>query len=135
MNRARKKQGPPSQDPSRRVPQVIQEDTSPRDEGTHPILKVRYFTLTRRIEAEELPLDAAELSKEDINSTYRIMHRKEAKEPSLDAAELNNHCMCFQVIISPGINFSKVIHEANEPDGDLALTNTEGSFPKAVQPR
>ncbi|GKB24753.1 hypothetical protein Tco_0864154, partial [Tanacetum coccineum] len=55
------------------------------------------------------------------------LNRKEAKEPSLNAAEL--------VIISPGIDFSKVIHEANEPDGDLALTNTEGSFPKAVQPR
>ncbi|GKD56046.1 linamarin synthase 2-like protein [Tanacetum coccineum] len=46
MNRARKKQGPTSQDPSRRAPQVIQKDTSPRGEGTHPRLKARYFTLT-----------------------------------------------------------------------------------------
>lgn len=43
------------------------------------------------------------------------------------------HCMFFQVI-PPGMDFSKVIQEANEPDGDLALTNAEGSSPKAVPP-
>ncbi|PWA63428.1 sucrose-phosphate synthase 2 [Artemisia annua] len=116
-------------------------------------------------------LKGARQSKEDINSTYRIMRRIEAEELSLDAAELvitstqqeideqwglydgfdvklekvlrarvrrgvdcHGRYMPRMAVIPPGMDFSKVIQEANEPDGDLALTNTEGSSPKAVPP-
>nr|XP_043632854.1 probable sucrose-phosphate synthase 2 [Erigeron canadensis] len=110
-------------------------------------------------------------SKEDINSTYRIMRRIEAEELSLDAAELvitstqqeideqwglydgfdvklekvlrargrrgvncHGRFMPRMAVIPPGMDFSKVIQEANEADGDLPFTNTEGSSPKAVPP-
>ncbi|KVI08252.1 Sucrose-phosphate synthase [Cynara cardunculus var. scolymus] len=108
-------------------------------------------------------------SKEDINSTYKIMKRIEAEELSLDAAELvitstrqeideqwglydgfdvklekvlrararhgvncHGRFMPRMAVIPPGMDFSNVIQEANEADGDLSLTNTEGSSPKAV---
>ncbi|KAJ9541601.1 hypothetical protein OSB04_028107 [Centaurea solstitialis] len=110
-------------------------------------------------------------SKEDINSTYRIMMRIEAEELSLDAAELvitstkqeideqwglydgfdvklekvlrararhgvncHGRFMPRMAVIPPGMDFSNVIQEANEADGDLSLTNTEGSSPKAIPP-
>ncbi|XP_071705969.1 probable sucrose-phosphate synthase 2 [Rutidosis leptorrhynchoides] len=110
-------------------------------------------------------------SKEDINSTYRIMRRIEAEELSLDAAELvitstkqeideqwglydgfdvklekvlrararggvncHGRFMPRMAVIPPGMDFSNVIQEAHEADGDLSLTNTEGSSPKAVPP-
>ncbi|KAI3798149.1 hypothetical protein L1987_33418 [Smallanthus sonchifolius] len=110
-------------------------------------------------------------SKEDINSTYRIMRRIEAEELSLDAAELvitstrqevdeqwglydgfdvklekvlrararqgvdcHGRFMPRMAVIPPGMDFSKVIQEANEADGDPPLTNTEGSSPKTVPP-
>ncbi|KAI3470007.1 hypothetical protein Pfo_026670 [Paulownia fortunei] len=111
-------------------------------------------------------------SKEDINSTYRIMRRIEAEELSLDAAELvitstkqeieeqwglydgfdvklekvlrararrGVKCHgCFMprmAVIPPGMDFSNVVvqEDTAEVDGDLvALTSTEGSSPKAV---
>ncbi|KAI7726749.1 hypothetical protein M8C21_026654 [Ambrosia artemisiifolia] len=108
-------------------------------------------------------------SKEDINSTYRIMRRIEAEELSLDAAELvitstrqeideqwglydgfdvklekvlrararqgvdcHGRYMPRMAVIPPGMDFSKVIQEANEADGEPPLTNTEGSSPKTV---
>ncbi|KZV16331.1 putative sucrose-phosphate synthase 2-like [Dorcoceras hygrometricum] len=111
-------------------------------------------------------------SKEDINSTYRIMRRIEAEELSLDAAELvitstkqeieeqwglydgfdvklekvlrararrgvncHGRFMPRMAVIPPGMDFSSVVvqEDAAEADGDLAsLTNTEGSSPKAI---
>ncbi|KAL3619956.1 sporulation-specific protein 2 [Castilleja foliolosa] len=111
-------------------------------------------------------------SKEDINSTYRIMRRIEAEELSLDAAELvitstkqeieeqwglydgfdvklervlrararrgvncHGRFMPRMAVIPPGMDFSNVVVQEDiaDMDGDLAaLTNTEGSSPKAV---
>ncbi|KAI3518521.1 hypothetical protein L1887_07326 [Cichorium endivia] len=112
-------------------------------------------------------------SKEDINSTYRIMRRIEAEELSLDAAELvitstkqeideqwglydgfdvklekvlrardrrgvncHGRFMPRMAVIPPGMDFSKVIQEQqNDNDSDLSLTNTDqGSSPKAMPP-
>ncbi|GJZ42479.1 probable sucrose-phosphate synthase 2 [Tanacetum coccineum] len=106
-----------------------------------------------RKEAKEPSLDAAELvitsTQQEINEQWSLYDGFDVKLEKVLRARVrrdvvrhgrymprmaNNHCMCFRVI-SPGIDFSKVIQEANDPDGDLALTNTEGSFPKAVQPR
>ncbi|PIN19082.1 Glycosyltransferase [Handroanthus impetiginosus] len=109
-------------------------------------------------------------SKEDINSTYRIMRRIEAEELSLDAAELvitstkqeieeqwglydgfdvklekvlrarsrrgvncHGRFMPRMAVIPPGMDFSNVVvqDDAAEADGDLAAL-TEGSSPKAV---
>ncbi|KAK1575760.1 hypothetical protein Q3G72_008085 [Acer saccharum] len=112
-------------------------------------------------------------SKEDINSTYKIMRRIEAEELSLDAAELvitstkqeiqeqwglydgfdvklekvlrararrgvncHGRYMPRMVVIPPGMDFSnvEVQEEAPEIEGELAaLTgNNDGSSPKAV---
>ncbi|KAK4404029.1 putative sucrose-phosphate synthase 2 [Sesamum angolense] len=111
-------------------------------------------------------------SKEDINSTYRIMRRIEAEELSLDAAELvitstkqeieeqwglydgfdvklekvlrargrrgvncHGRFMPRMAVIPPGMDFSNVVvqEDSAECEGDLmALTNSEGSSPKAV---
>ncbi|KAK4435854.1 putative sucrose-phosphate synthase 2 [Sesamum alatum] len=111
-------------------------------------------------------------SKEDINSTYRIMRRIEAEELSLDAAELvitstkqeieeqwglydgfdvklekvlrargrrgvncHGRFMPRMAVIPPGMDFSNVVVQEDiaEGEGDLmALTNNEGSSPKAV---
>ncbi|XP_059632141.1 probable sucrose-phosphate synthase 2 [Cornus florida] len=111
-------------------------------------------------------------SKEDINSTYKIMRRIEAEELSLDAAELvitstkqeideqwglydgfdvklekvlrararrgvncHGRYMPRMVVIPPGMDFSNVVaqEENAEADGELtALTNTDGSSPKAL---
>ncbi|KAK6161719.1 hypothetical protein DH2020_005100 [Rehmannia glutinosa] len=107
-------------------------------------------------------------SKEDINSTYRIMRRIEAEELSLDAAELvitstkqeideqwglydgfdvklekvlrararrgvncHGRFMPRMAVIPPGMDFSNVIdqEDAAEADGDLAAL-TEGHHPK-----
>ncbi|XP_051133420.1 probable sucrose-phosphate synthase 2 [Andrographis paniculata] len=110
-------------------------------------------------------------SKEDIDSTYRIMRRIEAEELSLDAAELvitstkqeieeqwglydgfdvklekvlrararrgvscHGRFMPRMAVIPPGMDFSNVIQEdIGDHEGDLgALMNTEGSSPRAV---
>ncbi|PIN17952.1 Glycosyltransferase [Handroanthus impetiginosus] len=109
-------------------------------------------------------------SKEDINSMYRIMRRIEAEELSLDAAELvitstkqeieeqwglydgfdvklekvlrarsrrgvncHGRFMPRMAVIPPGMDFSNVVvqDDAAEADGDLVAL-TEGSSPKAV---
>ncbi|KAJ0035597.1 hypothetical protein Pint_25467 [Pistacia integerrima] len=113
-------------------------------------------------------------SKEDINSTYKIMRRIEAEELSLDAAELvitstkqeieeqwglydgfdvklekvlrararrgvncHGRYMPRMVVIPPGMDFSSVVEvqeDAPEVDGDLAAITggTDGSSPKAI---
>ncbi|KAK2993273.1 hypothetical protein RJ640_022112, partial [Escallonia rubra] len=112
-------------------------------------------------------------SKEDINSTYKIMRRIEAEELSLDAAELvitstkqeideqwglydgfdvklekvlrararrgvncHGRYMPRMVVIPPGMDFSNVmVQEDNDVDGELTgLTNTDGASPKAIPP-
>ncbi|CAK9141425.1 unnamed protein product [Ilex paraguariensis] len=111
-------------------------------------------------------------SKEDINSTYKIMRRIEAEELSLDAAELvitstkqeideqwglydgfdvklekvlrararrGVHChgryMPRMAVIPPGMDFSSVVVQEDEADGELTpLTNTDGPSPKALPP-
>ncbi|XP_047319312.1 probable sucrose-phosphate synthase 2 isoform X2 [Impatiens glandulifera] len=108
-------------------------------------------------------------SKEDINSTYKIMRRIEAEELSLDAAELvitstkqeideqwglydgfdvrlekvlrararrgvNSHG-CFMprmAVITPGMDFSNVVDQ-EDIEADIELTSTnDGSSPRAV---
>ncbi|XP_027171877.1 probable sucrose-phosphate synthase 3 [Coffea eugenioides] len=113
-------------------------------------------------------------SKEDINSTYKIMRRVEAEELSLDAAELvitstkqeideqwglydgfdvklekvlrararrgvncHGRYMPRMAVIPPGMDFSNVIAQEDtaEVDGELvALTNGDGASPKALPP-
>ncbi|ERN19119.1 probable sucrose-phosphate synthase 3 [Amborella trichopoda] len=113
-------------------------------------------------------------SKEDINATYKIMRRIEAEELSLDAAELvitstkqeieeqwglydgfdvklekvlrararrgvncHGRYMPRMVVIPPGMDFSSVIQEQDpsETDGELAaLIGTDGTSPKAIPP-
>ncbi|KAL3507308.1 hypothetical protein ACH5RR_032690 [Cinchona calisaya] len=113
-------------------------------------------------------------SKEDINSTYRIMRRIEAEELSLDAAELvitstkqeideqwglydgfdvklekvlrararrgvncHGRYMPRMAVIPPGMDFSNVIaqEDTTEVDGELAaLTNSDGASPKTRPP-
>ncbi|CAL5416741.1 unnamed protein product [Camellia sinensis] len=111
-------------------------------------------------------------SKEDINSTYKIMRRIEAEELSLDVAELvitstrqeideqwglydgfdvklekvlrararrgvncHGRFMPRMAVIPPGMDFGNVeVQEDNtDADGELtSLTNTDGSSPKSV---
>ncbi|KAG6428161.1 hypothetical protein SASPL_112410 [Salvia splendens] len=110
-------------------------------------------------------------SKEDINSTYRIMRRIEAEELSLDAAELvitstkqeieeqwglydgfdvrlekvlrarmrrgvncHGRFMPRMAVIPPGMDFSNVVVQEDiaEGDGDIAALTNEASSPKAV---
>ncbi|KAF3794156.1 putative sucrose-phosphate synthase 2 [Nymphaea thermarum] len=110
-------------------------------------------------------------SKEDINATYKIMRRIEAEELSLDAAELvitstkqeieeqwglydgfdvklekvlrargrrgvncHGRYMPRMAVIPPGMDFSNVVQEQdpNEADGELAALITEGASPKSV---
>ncbi|KAH6816225.1 sucrose phosphate synthase 3F [Perilla frutescens var. frutescens] len=110
-------------------------------------------------------------SKEDINSTYRIMRRIEAEELSLDAAELvitstkqeieeqwglydgfdvklekvlrararrgvncHGRFMPRMVVIPPGMDFSnvEVQEDISEADGDITTLTNEASSPRAV---
>ncbi|KAE9614832.1 hypothetical protein Lal_00036052 [Lupinus albus] len=112
-------------------------------------------------------------SKEDINSTYKIMRRIEAEELSLDAAELvitstkqeideqwglydgfdvklekvlrargrrgvncHGRYMPRMAVIPPGMDFSNVVNQEEGPevDGDLTqlTSGAEGSSPKAL---
>ncbi|XP_042485775.1 probable sucrose-phosphate synthase 3 [Macadamia integrifolia] len=114
-------------------------------------------------------------SKEDINSTYKIMRRIEAEELSLDAAELvitstrqeieeqwglydgfdvklekvlrararrgvncHGRYMPRMMVIPPGMDFSSVVVQEDTPEVDGELTaligGTDGSSPKAVPP-
>ncbi|KAJ6949108.1 sucrose-phosphate synthase 3 [Populus alba x Populus x berolinensis] len=114
-------------------------------------------------------------SKEDINSTYKIMRRIEGEELSLDAAELvitstrqeideqwglydgfdvklekvlrararrrvncHGRYMPRMVVIPPGMDFSSVVvqEDAPEVDGELAtlISSIDGSSPKAIPP-
>ncbi|KAH9680643.1 putative sucrose-phosphate synthase 3 [Citrus sinensis] len=112
-------------------------------------------------------------SKEDINSTYKIMRRIEGEELSLDAAELvitstkqeideqwglydgfdvklekvlrararrgvncHGRYMPRMVVIPPGMDFSNVVAQEDTPEVDGELTSliggTDGSSPKAI---
>ncbi|XP_022722621.1 probable sucrose-phosphate synthase 3 [Durio zibethinus] len=112
-------------------------------------------------------------SKEDINSTYKIMRRIEGEELSLDAAELvitstkqeieeqwglydgfdvklekvlrararrgvncHGRYMPRMVVIPPGMDFSSVVVQEDAPEVDGELTTliggTNGSSPKAI---
>ncbi|CAN1334356.1 Probable sucrose-phosphate synthase 3 [Linum perenne] len=112
-------------------------------------------------------------SKEDINSTYKIMRRIEGEELALDAAELvitstkqeieeqwglydgfdvklekvlrarsrrgvncHGRYMPRMVVIPPGMDFSNVVIQEDTPevDGDLSslIGGIEGSSPKAI---
>ncbi|XP_010264121.1 PREDICTED: probable sucrose-phosphate synthase 3 isoform X2 [Nelumbo nucifera] len=112
-------------------------------------------------------------SKEDINSTYKIMRRIEAEELSLDAAELvitstkqeiveqwglydgfdvklekilrartrrrvncHGRYMPRMVVIPPGMDFSSLVQEdMSEADAELtSLIGADGSSPRAVPP-
>ncbi|KAI4317531.1 hypothetical protein L6164_025393 [Bauhinia variegata] len=112
-------------------------------------------------------------SKEDINSTYKMMRRIEAEELSLDAAELvitstkqeieeqwglydgfdvklekvlrararrgvncHGRFMPRMAVITPGMDFSSVVIQEDTPEVDGELTQltggTDGSSPKAM---
>ncbi|KAL0551514.1 hypothetical protein IC582_010603 [Cucumis melo] len=110
-------------------------------------------------------------SKEDINSNYKIMRRIEAEELSLDAAELvitstrqeideqwglydgfdvklekvlrararrgvisHGRYMPRMVVIPPGMDFSNVVvpEDAPDVDGELTQLTSDGSSPKAI---
>lgn len=110
-------------------------------------------------------------SKEDINSNYKIMRRIEAEELSLDAAELvitstkqeideqwglydgfdvklekvlrararrgvisHGRYMPRMVVIPPGMDFSNVVvpEDAPDADGELTQLTSDGSSPKTI---
>eukprot|EP00252_Welwitschia_mirabilis_P004258 TRINITY_DN1454_c0_g1_i1.p1 TRINITY_DN1454_c0_g1~~TRINITY_DN1454_c0_g1_i1.p1 ORF type:complete len:881 (-),score=191.96 TRINITY_DN1454_c0_g1_i1:214-2856(-) len=120
-------------------------------------------------------LKQGRMSKADINATYKIMRRIEAEELSLDAAELvitstkqeieeqwglydgfdvklekvlrararrkvssHGRYMPRMVVIPPGMDFSNVVPEQDTADGDgdlAALINGDGSLsPRALPP-
>ncbi|KAL9275035.1 putative sucrose-phosphate synthase 2 [Drosera capensis] len=119
----------------------------------------------------ELLLKQGRQSRDEINMTYKIMRRIEAEELSLDAAELvitstrqeideqwgqydgfdvniekvlrararrgvscHGRYMPRMVVIPPGMDFSNVVipEDAHEADEILPLANSEGSSPKAL---
>ncbi|KAH7664119.1 Sucrose-phosphate synthase plant protein [Dioscorea alata] len=113
-------------------------------------------------------------SREDINATYKIMRRIEAEELSLDASELvitstrqeieeqwglydgfdvklekvlrararrgvscHGRYMPRMVVIPPGMDFSNVVvqEDSNEVDGELVqITGADGASPRSVPP-
>ncbi|XP_073003315.1 probable sucrose-phosphate synthase 2 [Typha latifolia] len=119
-------------------------------------------------------LKQGRMSKEDINATYKIMRRIEAEELSLDAAELvitstrqeideqwglydgfdvklervlrararrgvncHGRYMPRMVVIPPGMDFSNVVvpEESIDTDGDLKeLIGTDGASPRSIPP-
>uniref|UniRef100_A0A6V7QZ04 Sucrose-phosphate synthase n=1 Tax=Ananas comosus var. bracteatus TaxID=296719 RepID=A0A6V7QZ04_ANACO len=118
-------------------------------------------------------LKQGRMSKEDINATYRIMRRIEAEELSLDAAELvitstrqeideqwglydgfdvklervlrararrgvscHGRYMPRMVVIPPGMDFSNVVvpEDSTEADGDLELIGADGASLKSIPP-
>ncbi|KAG8369632.1 hypothetical protein BUALT_Bualt14G0033800 [Buddleja alternifolia] len=102
------------------------------------------YRITRRIEAEELSLDAAELvitsTKQEIEEQWGLYDGFDVKLEKVLRARGRRGVNCHgrfmprMAVIPPGMDFSNVVVQEDAADGDsdlAALTNNEGS-PKAV---
>nr|AVH87205.1 sucrose-phosphate synthase 3 [Litchi chinensis] len=103
------------------------------------------YKIMRRIEAEELSLDAAELvitsTKQEIEEQWGLYDGFDVKLEKVLRARARRGVNCHgrymprMVVIPPGMDFSNVVQEdAPEAEGELAaLTGSnDGSSPKAV---
>ncbi|KAI6691355.1 hypothetical protein NL676_028183 [Syzygium grande] len=90
-------------------------------------------------------LKQGRLSREDINTTYKIMRRIEAEELGLDAAEMvaTRGVSCYgrymprMVVIPPGMDFSNVkVEDSTESESDLkSLMGSDKTPNKRQLPR
>lgn len=104
------------------------------------------YKITRRIEAEELSLDAAELvitsTKQEIEEQWGLYDGFDVKLEKVLRARGRRGVNCHgrfmprMVVIPPGMDFSNVVvQEDAEADGELtSLNSTDGASPKAMPP-
>nr|CAN78805.1 hypothetical protein VITISV_017581 [Vitis vinifera] len=103
------------------------------------------YKIMRRIEAEELSLDAAELvitsTKQEIDEQWGLYDGFDVKLEKVLRARARRRVNCHgrymprMAVIPPGMDFSnvEVQEDAPEVDGELtALASSDGSSPKAV---
>ncbi|KAF5752497.1 hypothetical protein HS088_TW01G00409 [Tripterygium wilfordii] len=104
------------------------------------------YKITRRIEAEELSLDAAELvvtsTKQEIEEQWGLYDGFDVKLEKVLRARARRGVNCHgrymprMVVIPPGMDFSSVVVQEDSPDvdGDLSalVGGIEGSSPKAL---
>ncbi|XP_022958742.1 probable sucrose-phosphate synthase 2 [Cucurbita moschata] len=101
------------------------------------------YKIMRRIEAEELSLDAAELvitsTKQEIEEQWGLYDGFDVKLEKVLRARARRGVVSYgrymprMVVIPPGMDFSNVLVPEDTPDvdGDLTLTS-EGSSPRAI---
>ncbi|KAK8962583.1 Sucrose-phosphate synthase [Platanthera guangdongensis] len=105
------------------------------------------YKIMRRIEAEELSLDAAELvitsTKQEIEEQWGLYDGFDVKLERVLRARARRGVSCHgrymprMVVIPPGMDFSNVVvqEEQAEADGDLAtIIGLDGSSPKSIPP-
>ncbi|PKA60941.1 putative sucrose-phosphate synthase 2 [Apostasia shenzhenica] len=105
------------------------------------------YKITRRIEAEELSLDAAELvitsTKQEIEEQWGLYDGFDVKLERVLRARARRGVSCHgrymprMVVIPPGMDFGNVVvqEEQAEADGDLAaLISSDGVSPKSIPP-
>ncbi|GAV58996.1 Glycos_transf_1 domain-containing protein/S6PP domain-containing protein/Glyco_trans_4_4 domain-containing protein [Cephalotus follicularis] len=104
------------------------------------------YKIMRRIEAEELSLDAAELvitsTKQEIEEQWGLYDGFDVKLEKVLRARARRGVNCHgrfmprMVVITPGMDFSNVVVQDDVPeiDGELAtlVGGTDGSSPKAI---
>ncbi|KAI0530736.1 hypothetical protein KFK09_000284 [Dendrobium nobile] len=105
------------------------------------------YKIMRRIEAEELSLDAAELvitsTKQEIEEQWGLYDGFDVKLEKVLRARARRGVNCHgrymprMAVIPPGMDFSNVVvqEEQAEADGDLAaLIGSDGASPKSIPP-
>ncbi|CAA7404720.1 unnamed protein product [Spirodela intermedia] len=106
------------------------------------------YKIMRRIEAEELSLDAAELvitsTKQEIEQQWGLYDGFDVKLEKVLRARSRRGVSCHgrymprMVVIWPGMDFSSVTaqEDASEPDGEAGTASavSEGSSPRALPP-
>lgn len=105
------------------------------------------YKIMRRIEAEELSLDAAELvitsTKQEIEEQWGLYDGFDVKLERVLRARARRGVSCHgrymprMVVIPPGMDFSNVVvqEEQAEADGDLAtIIGLDGASPKSIPP-
>ncbi|GMH20280.1 hypothetical protein Nepgr_022121 [Nepenthes gracilis] len=104
------------------------------------------YKIVRRIEAEELSLDAAELvitsTKQEIEEQWGLYDGFDVKLEKVLRARARRGVSCHgrfmprMVVIPPGMDFSNVVvqEDMHEADDITTLVNTDGTSPKALPP-
>lgn len=105
------------------------------------------YKIMRRIEAEELSLDASELvitsTKQEIEEQWGLYDGLDVKLEKVLRARIRRGVSCHgrymprMVVIPPGMDFSNVVvqEETAEADGDLAaIISADGASSKSVPP-